>query len=208
MSIDKSLKRAAYESAVAIGGMEPVQHPGNIGPSGEVWVATSVMGARVYSYVLVADLAEDWTAIPSDFGLSDNSLYYIYESNSTSDVTVFSAKHPLFLNSCGLDDFSVYTIAPVEDSGMSFQGEVSKWVGVSEVRFGDITSITHSNGGGGSGMSAVVYGSDSEEVEVGFIGTDGVAFTVTCIFDSEKRARRGLLEECLVMTVHSSGECM
>jgi hypothetical protein len=71
--------------------------PSSAGPSGEVWFATTVKGGRVFSYVFVSDLPEDWDMVPSDIALKDDLTYRAFESASPSNVFLFSKDSPLRL---------------------------------------------------------------------------------------------------------------
>jgi hypothetical protein len=87
LSIDKSFVKKAIPASTS-------------GPNGEVWFATTIKGGRVFAYVFVSDLSEDWDMIPSDLALNDEITYRAFESSTPSDVFLFSKDSPLHLKVC------------------------------------------------------------------------------------------------------------
>jgi hypothetical protein len=77
-------------------------------------------------------------------------------------------------------------------------GEVTKWVSVSEARFGMITSVDNKKE-----IEVELYGVAGEEVSLGFVDQFGEMFTVDCVFSAESSSN----EEYLTMTVSSTGTC-
>lgn len=106
----------------------------------------------------------------------------------------------------------MWTIVPIESNGFSLQGEINKWISVSEARFDGIITVTDkdrlimqdrtpsSGGKSGShaevGMEVRLRGVFGEEVEIGFVSPEGKAYSVTCTFgggnvDDEFRIHHG-----------------
>lgn len=179
------------------------------------------------------------------------ALYYIFESNDTTRVNLFSEDSPFILDPCGFGDFSLLTVVPIASytpsaAGMhiqssqfdegeegeretggrrrdgvsvsaasrvlpdpgndknraskktpeykywTFQGEQSKWVGVSATRFSSISPLPVPSSdkprGEGSVDSVVVHlevvanGVPGEAISVGFIDPSGAVHSVACVF--------------------------
>jgi hypothetical protein len=92
---------------------------------------------------------------------------------------------------------------PIEKNGVSLLGEVTKWVSVSEARFGMISSIDNKEQ-----MEVDIYGVAGEEVSIGFVDTVGEVFTVACTFSADsKEPEEKSSEEYLTLTVSSAGTC-
>jgi hypothetical protein len=103
---------------------------------------------------------------------------------------------------CNENEFALWTIVPIEKSGVSLLGEVDKWVAISEARFGMMTYIDSKEQ-----MEVEIYGVANEEVSIGFVGSAGEVSTVRCIFSSAESVT-STTEEYLTMTVSSTGTCV
>jgi len=108
--------------------------------SGEVWVTLTSLSGYEFHYVLAAEsaarnftldeLAGTATALPQMMA---------WESNTTSDVRLFDAAHPIALPSTDKHTFNLWTAAPELSNGFVFMGEANtKWVAVSNDRFADL----------------------------------------------------------------------
>ena len=135
-------------------------------PTGEVWSADTTISGRRFSVVLTANLSAPYTLSPGELGYENDAALVATEANSTSRFVRLGAgggKPGLQLAPCGVLDFALWNIAPVEPNGWAVLGEVrNKWIGVSTAR---ITSVTSS---GPNKLAATVKGKGGEEVEIAF----------------------------------------
>jgi len=191
MTIDKVLYRAAL---------------GIVGINGEVWLAESTVDERHVYYLFAADVSEDQSIYPLDLSLNPAQKFYAFETDDTSNVVEFSSTRPLKLKQSEEGGFVLWTIMTVENNGMSVQGEINKWVGVSEARFLRIDVVN------GAEMTVEVLGVANETVSVGFVDSLMNQVVVTCVFKETKNsiASQAVLAEnkYVAMRISSRGPCV
>ena len=117
--------------------------PGARGPSGVVLSTHTDLSAQRWTYVLVVGAApyqlrvEEVALPPSLHG------HVAVEANTTGVARSFDQANTVPLRSRGEWDFQLWTIAPRNNHGWAFLGEVgTKWVGVSQRRFVSIEAAT------------------------------------------------------------------
>jgi len=177
-------------------------------PYGDVWWAPSVVSGRTFGALLVANLKADYAlpaaellepsyARPPVGGLGRRgggtggaaaAQLVAVEANATGTLASWGGDTPLALKACGRYDFQLFNVAPREANGWALLGEVAaKWVGVSPARFSDIVADA-------AGISAVVKGSQGEQVSVAFAkpgaaNTGDDVVSVKCVIPVSGAAR-------------------
>lgn len=175
LRIDSSIRQAVFG--------------GNIGPEGEVWFASTTLERNKFGFIFVADLFTDYDLSLGELSeniIDSNSVYWAREVNS-GRIVEFSTDLNLSLESCGLNDFQLWTIAP-KLNGWGLVGEVSKWVGISEARIVFYAATD-------SVAWVTVRGVAGERVTIGFINPSGALMESTCFIGE------GLI------TIQSNGVC-
>lgn len=81
-----------------------------------------------------------------------------------------------------MDDFAVWSLAPIERNGWSLLGELDKWVGASSAR---IVSVDAHEKGPRGGITVTMRGVEGETITVGFADPDGDVRIVNCAFGIE-----------------------
>ena len=114
------------------------------GVSGEVWLAESIVDKRSVYYLFAADVSEEHSIYPADLSLDPQVTFRAFETGDTSNVVEFTSSQPLNLKQSEEGEFVLWTVMAVESNGMSVQGEVDKWIGVSEARFSRIEAVGES----------------------------------------------------------------
>jgi hypothetical protein len=188
------ISRAVAASSAVHGRSHSEAHGSLPNANSEIWYAPSSISSRTFGYVFVADLDVEYQLSPRHLvpTIPFSSKFRAFESNSTSAVVDFSAETPLLLAACRELDFQLWSIAPVEVNGWSFQGELNKWVGVSPARFRSITTTLEP----AVGISVTAHGSEAEELVVGFVDSYGVQVIVSCTVGNTG-----------TVVIHSSGSC-
>lgn len=130
---------------------------GSGGPQGHLWATSVMLSGEKFSYVMGVDLQSDYKLSPSSLSYPANSQLLALESTSSATIPVSEAS-ALLVPQCSLDDFKLYTLAPVIE-GYALLGEPDKWVAVSSQRFSDMKLSA-------SGGSVSVHGPPGEVVQV------------------------------------------
>ena len=166
---------------------------------GEVWASYTLVSEKAYMQIFVPQLANSWSLKPSDIFIPQRHLlmtpnYWAFEANASSKVFRFSEQSPVLLPIVEEpSSFLLYSVAPVLSNGWALQGEISKFVSISELRF---ISVSASND---HDLVVTVRITANESVDIGFISPSGVVSITTCInsFDTDK-----------IFSISASGECI
>ena len=182
---------------------------GTAGISGEVWLASSSVSERDVFYLFAAEVAKEYAVYPVDLDLDVSQSFFAFESGDTSKVVEFSSTAPLKLYQSDEGSFVLWTIVAVESNGMCLQGEIDKWISVSDARFDliDVASDTE--------MVVEVFGVVNETVSIGFGDSSMNQIIVVCTFRKSKLSSNaptnstyGVNVENASMRISSSGQCI
>lgn len=107
---------------------------------GEVWVTLTSLSGYEFHYVLaVESSARNFTTQELAGSADVLPVMMAWETNSTRNLRVFDAEHPIMLPSTDKHTFNMWTAAPELSNGFVFMGEANtKWVAVSNDRFSDL----------------------------------------------------------------------
>jgi len=130
---------------------------GRGGPQGHLWATSVELSGLKFSYILGVDLNSSYNLSLSSLSYPSNAELLALESSSSAAISVDQG-NALRIPPCSLDDFKLFTLAPVSE-GYALFGEPDKWVSVSSQRFSDLTLSA-------AGGSVTVHGPAGEEVQV------------------------------------------
>merc|ERR1712228_97673 len=154
-----------------------------MGVDGRIWSTYSVIGDNeFYKYLYVFAVNFD-----REYQLTENGNghWLAYETNTTSKFYKFDEKTPLKIKKGNEYDFQLYTLIPIQNSNDDMwylQGEVDKWITVSNQRFQEITRNDDGT------IKVAINGQVGEEVRIAFVNANSFKqHNVTCIFDETEQ---------------------
>ena len=146
--------------------------------------AAGASNAFVFSYVLAIAVAKAYNLSMAELSYDPKVKLAAVEQRSPSHARSLNGASSLQITPCGLDDFHVFTVAPVFANGWALLGEPGKWVSVSRQRFAIRSAPIHA----WATVTLEVSGTPLEAVTVSCRSPSGKAVDVVCTLPGSGRA--------------------